>query len=643
MKEYMICFLFWGCFIVLLYCLGRALFPQKNHRSESLLLGYLGYSAAVSAGGIVIQFLNLKWMYFEIYMVLVWCVILGYIVYRVKKKKVRLFQGTLADLLKENWVAILVCVILTALLLLYYNAYWYGNHLDDGYYITKIATMPYNATGFRTNYSVGVGKSGIDSYVLNTWELEASVYVKLLGVSVTLFLRLFQSAFHIFLMVNCVLVFAYRIFEVIDRRLEKKEIQIPCVILILFGTYYLFLQDTNLFFLRDAWQFNSGMFLGSSVVRMLGIFLLLFEYIGAEKITKETVLGVMLISFVLITKSSTALPLIVIVAYAYLSTWLIVMGQKKMIKAAGALLIVLWGITSVIVPNSINQQTEVFLYGRIALRSPVFIVCTIIFIASFWLKNRAVNQLNATVILMIAMMMVPQFNDIFEQLSMYAFVAGRTWTVLGYTYIALNSIYLYIMLRKVVKMKWAVQGAYGVMAAASTAVAVISFQMYGGELFLTEEPPVKADLKANLNVIYNNHYFVPNSSILLGQDLETLQEENGEQLYVVCPELVAIDGAAHSLASQIRIFAPDIISVSAVNRYSVDEDCVLYGYEQSVYDEFVCSPGDASAEKFAEAVKKYGINCVLTINADCENYLEEMGFECYKQAGDNIYYIWYRQ
>ena len=93
----------------------------------------------------------------------------------------------------------------------YFRSFWYGNHLDDGYYITKVATIPIDGGNYVNNVSVGTGKWTAFSYLLNTWELEASFFVKILKVTPTVYLRFFQSGFNYFVFFNCVLGFGKKI------------------------------------------------------------------------------------------------------------------------------------------------------------------------------------------------------------------------------------------------------------------------------------------------------------------------------------------------------------------------------------------------------------------------------------------------
>lgn len=144
----------------------------------------------------------------------------------------------------------------------YFAGFWLGNHQDDGYYITKVATLPYSQIGGNFNYSVGVTSSGFNSYIVNTWELEASVYVKILGIAPTLFLRLFQSIFYYFLLLNVIKYFAesliYKSGIEVDK--EKRLAQYVVFIVPIMCTYYLCLSNSEILLLRDMFHLNTGMF-----------------------------------------------------------------------------------------------------------------------------------------------------------------------------------------------------------------------------------------------------------------------------------------------------------------------------------------------------------------------------------------------
>ncbi len=201
MKQYLLCFCFWGLFTILLYGFGNVLSPKKNH-SYKLVMGYIVYSFFVALGGIPLQLLNAPWIAFAVYMGLVWILILSVIIWRQVKGGIKIYEFHFKEYISENWMLYVISAVMIAMLFFYYAGFWLGDHQDDGYYINRVANLPYMTLGGNFNFAVGVENSGFNSYIINTWEAEASVYVKLLGVAPTLFLRIFQSAFYYFFVAN---------------------------------------------------------------------------------------------------------------------------------------------------------------------------------------------------------------------------------------------------------------------------------------------------------------------------------------------------------------------------------------------------------------------------------------------------------
>ena len=237
------------------------------------------------------------------------------------------------------------------------------------------------------------------------------------------------------------------------------------------------------------------------------------------------------------------------------------------------------------------------------------------------------------------MIVVPQINDVFEKCSVYGFVGGRAWSMWVYTFVVLNVIYSYILLCKVCRDK-IVKALYIVITCGMTVLLLYGFKTDGGELFVTDKMPATTSLRESINVILHNRKFIPNSTIELGKELEEISADSGEKLYVLSPQWSGVDGTAHSLCTQLRTVAPSVVSVSAIGRYQVDQDCELYGYDQSVYDEFNNQPSDETLEPLKEAVEKYKINCYVTQNKECGKHLKKIGFKEEKPIQEGVYYVW---
>ncbi|MGF0101174.1 DUF6077 domain-containing protein [Bariatricus sp. SGI.019] len=639
MLEYFVCTLFMCAFILVLYAFGNILIKNDESQAVKFIVGYLVYSFFVAVGGIIIQLLNLAWIIFSIYLMIILVgMFLG--IWKFKKKQGKIINCSIKEYIMNNWFLILVCVISCCMLLFYYRSFWYGNHLDDGYYITKVATLPYEKSGFRTNYAVGVEQGAAISYLLNTWELEASVFVKILGVTPTLFLRLFQSAFHYFVFFNCTLAFGEKIVKGTKQNYKTRELQYVLGVFLLFFIYYVYLMDSKLFFLRDMFHLNTGMYYGSSISKMIVIIVLLLFFIQEDKINLRMIMGVAGISVVLMSKSSIVLPVIIILIVASCFTWLFESSNKQLKWLAIGLLVV-YILSGIFLPGNVDSQQEVYTYVESAMHSPIVWICIVIFIFSFTLKEKIVYRLNSIFILCGLLIVVPQVNDVFEICSVYDFVAGRACSTYIYTFVIISVFYSYMLIRKRFSEK-RVRDIYIVITGIMTILLIYGYKTDGGELFVTDNMPANTNLIEDLKVIYHNNKFVPNSTIELGNYLETLGEEEGEKLLVLSPQWSGIDGTAHSLSTQLRTFAPSIISVSAIERYPVSADNELYGYDQAKYDDFVNDPSDSTLKKLNTEIEKYGINCIVVQNKECGEYLSKIGFEQKNIIQNGVYYVWYK-
>lgn len=641
MTDYIVCGVFWLAFVLLLTSFGRVLNRGKLSLSADLVTGYIVYSFGVAAVGIILQLLNVRWLFFAVYMGVLWLTIVIVTVYFLKKNKNYISNIRWGEYLRYNWMLYAVCVVLGIALCCGYVGFWLGNHQDDGYYITKVATLPLGTIGGNMNYTLGIEQTGFTSYIVNTWEVEASVYVKLLGVEPTLFLRLFQSAFYYFLLVNVVKAFAEKLAVTVKFKVSRSLPQFSSAIVLLFGMYYLFLSDTYLFRLRDMFHFNSGMFLGISVVKMMGVMIFLLYYMDKEKISLKMIIGVIGLSVVLMSKSTVALPVIMLICISALLVWLFfeygVAG-----KAVSCIGLIFYGVLGIAIPDNGSIQEVVWNDMHDAAQSPILWICLVIFICSFFVKNKTIIKLNILWVLCVAFMLVPEANDIFEMFSVYNFVGGRSLTTFLYFFTILNFTYLIFLLAQWRVKEKIVKGMCILFAICEVIVLAWGFQEYGGGIFYDSEKK-GISIRQCLTVIRNNKYFIPDSTIHLGRELDALSKQSEERMRVVTPELVLMDGALHSLPVMLRIYAPDIIPVSAAERFPVNDGTALSEYHQLTYDAFVTSPSDETAAAFLEEIAELNVRCVVIQNEACGEWMRKMGYKLYTKVQEGAYYIWYKE
>lgn len=640
MYSYLVCGIFWIIFTLMLCMLGAQICKQKSF-SGSLTYGYLFYSFLVAIGGMIVQIFNLPWIGFAGYMVVLWCAIIFLLIkYRWKRNDRSLFKDGMLVYLQNNWMILFVMIILIGLTCLYFSGFWLGNHQDDGYYITKVATMPYTQTGGNFVYPIGKSTPGFNTYIVNTWEIEASFYVKILNVSPTLYLRFFQTIFVFFLYLNIIKFFADKVIKKTELLVHESLAQFIVVIVIFFDAYYLFLSDTGIFNLRDMFMVNTGMFLGNSIVRMLSLFLLVSVAIDYDKISMKMVGYFIVVSVVLMSKSTIALPIIGVAAVSGFVTWLwFEYGKDGRICALACTII--YACLSAILPNQPNIQKITWLDTWNILRSPLIWICVLIFISSFFvLRFKIVYKLNMFVCIIVFLCVVPQINDVFEVLSVFPFVAGRAVTTIVYFFVVMNAVYLMLYLNKwSVGIRW-IKRIYTMSAIVLTCVSLWGFTMFGGNVLMGQSRQ-KASIRFALAAIKHNPYFIPNSTIELGEQLDEMSQESSEQIRVVTDKMVIRDGTLHPLAIWLRIYAKNIIPVSATERYSVKDGSPLSEYRQSAFEVFESNPSDETAEKFWDEIKKLDVNCIVVQNPECAQWLEQKGYK-FKEKVADCYYIWYK-
>ena len=245
------------------------------------------------------------------------------------------------------------------------------------------------------------------------------------------------------------------------------------------------------------------------------------------------------------------------------------------------------------------------------------------------------------VILMGLLFAIPQLNDISEFLAVYGFVAGRAWSTYVYTFLIINLWYVYLFMSKILN-ETCVKIIFIAITCGMVRLLFYGYETDGKELFVTDNMKAKTNLEEDFDVLYRNHKFEPDTSIELGKELERIGKEKKKKLFVVSPEWALVDNTIYTLSVQLRSVAPDVVSVSAVNRYEVDRQCQLYGYDQEIYEKFVNEPSDESSRKLSKQVKKYNINCIIVQNKDCENYLDKIGFKQETVIQGGVYYVWYK-
>lgn len=630
MINYLICSLFFCASIAYLFLLGLSLTKDIKNLSKNVIIGFIFYSFITSFFLLIIQLFKLPWV-FALYVVILTIILLGiFICMCLRRNKTLISKENIVALLKNNYFLFVIVFILFGIYLLQFDLIWINNHLDDGYYLTKIATLPYLDNPFITNYSTGLLNlsESFDAYLLSSYETHASIYRYLLNIDPVIFCRFFLNVFNYFLAACTVTWFTKELNKKMSYKLSDRNIQYCSMVLMIFAFEYTFLSKTGLLDVQDSWQFSSAMWFGSSIPRVLGLLWLITPFVNCKKIKLVDFFYVMVCSFVLISCSSIALPIIFFAGVSYLIAFSLTSDQKN-IQLFTVFVISIVILAGWILPNDEGSNLIILTHMAQNIKSVLFLGCIGVTLLSFFIfKNLYIKRMVIMIVTCFFLMLVPEVNDFFEKVSIYNFVFARAQTCIIYTFIIFSFImYVFIfntLLRKKIKL------LMGISLALLCSLCMLSVVcVYGNPLYLYK-------------IMLNNPYLMPNSTIMLSKQLQSTAEKYGNNINVLTPEWVFPDNHRHSLAVMIRTYAPSVNSISAIGRYGVTKGNDFSGFtneDYSIYNNFCQTQNANTVDDFKQLLNSYPINCLVFTNDIFNDYMNEFGYTFEKKVDNYYIYI----
>lgn len=635
--EYIKNILFIILFLIYINTIGKAFSKENATFSVKLIIGYLIHSAAVGIFGIVCQFLKTSWMIFAGLNVLTIIILILISLIILKKRNLFHvnFNDSLVNHLKNNWFTYIVASLLILASLLYTELQLLNNHLDDGLYLLRIAQLPYLQDPFNTIVSSGLKESGVFSlanfsYLFNVFDLEASVYCYILSTPATIFARFTLSWINYFIFIHCGLWLIQTILKNSQFKIALHYQQYITNIFLLFGFYDSFIKD--IIVVSNDWTFNTGMWYGSSIVRCCSIFMFFIPLITKERITiRRYAPYFCLVSLALMTKSSIAVPIIFLAAILYFVFYL-----KQFNKNYVLIPILLLCLFSFImayrygipdyswyeVARDTNSKYFLVNYAVVMeillsnLKLISFWISVIMIFISFLIhRNTILNRWNQIMLFLFIAIFCPIINFAFLKISIYNFVAARAATLYMYTLIVTGYLYLiyfiYVLLKK--------QLMYVLVSSATTAAILLTFGVRYNE---------KYDIKLAMNYLYENQALYPQSVLNLSIKLDEINQNHSDSLYVLSPFFIDLYGYTHPLSTFIRIRAFDIISVSAIPRFSggLGNISNFSAADQTIFTNFLEDP-ETYYISFEDLLYRYPeINCIVTTDDRYSDYLNEQDF-----------------
>lgn len=627
MINYLISILFFCVAVSFLYLLGFTLTKKVTDFSKNFIIGFIFYFSLVSVVLIVIQLFKLPWILALGSVITIVIILSIYMVSTFIKNRLHITRKDFVFIIKNNYFSIFVVSLLFCIYLLQFDLIWINNHLDDGYYLTKISTLPYLENPYTTNYSTGLLSisDSFDSYLLSSYETHASVYRYLLCIDPVVFCRFFMNIFNYFLAVCTVNWFAAELNKKISYKISENKIQFCSMVLLIFAFEYTTLSKTGLLVVQDSWQFSSAMWYGSSVPRVMGLLWLITPFINNEQIKLKDFMYVIICSFVLVACSSIAIPIIVLGGISYLVAFSVTSNQKS-IRIFTILFLVLIAILGWILPDSPQRSAVINLFMSQNLKSILFIgSLLVIVISAILFKNRFINRTLITILACFVLMFIPEVNDFFEKISFYDFVYARTQTCFIYTFIIFAFILFMFIFNYILKSKLKFIIVFSLCLLCGLSVLSV-IPVYGNPLNVYK-------------IMFNNSSLMPNSTVELSKQLQVIAEKHNKDINALTPEWVSVENHRHSLAVMIRSYAPNVNCISAIGRFGVTEGNAFSNYtsdDTGVYNSFCVVQNTQTINAFKQLLSEYPIDCLVFTGDVFNNYSAEFGYT-FEKTVDNYY------
>lgn len=622
----------WGYFIGSILTLFSAISFQlfgicilKNQKSYSFsfIIGYIFYSFLVAIGGIPIQILNLPWMTFYWYMIIILIGIVIFICFNFYTRKVILKKEEIVNYIKENWFLYIGAILLLGFALTHISIIWLNNMSDDAYYLTKMATLPYLENPFRTDYTTGFIDLNLSTYLLNTFELEASFYIFVTGMDPSLYARVFLALLNYFILLNAIKAFIEILIRKMGVNTKQNAIQY-CIVTIFFA----FIFSATFFFSTDAqWTILSAAYYGSSLSRIGCIFIALTPLLDFSGLNKEKVIITIMSCVVMISKSTVSIPLIFMLGIGYILVDFLIIQKKLHFFLIPVTLFVCGFLLS---NNDIVE--EVVVSNLLENFMKPLIIISIILLVLGSIKFSIIRNISLILLICFLLMVLPELNNLTEKIMQYDFVATRT----------IYSLFVFILILSYGLAFTIICSALSKQYLCSFINVLTIILVVLSSVITTFEwtYPIKA-----LNTYSKNINLLPDSTILLGEKLEQFYQETGVELNMVMTPGVYVNGLGHFSSQIVRAYAPHAISVTAGLRVAEvieNSNTSFDGFsvkDVECFNELFVNPTEKKLDSVRKICNKYPINCIVANDMNGTNpkllqLMQSIGFKKYDAVTD---------
>lgn len=316
--------LFFVCIIPFCYFLGDlalSIFHYKVNNERRFIAGYfllffISFCIAFPA-----QLFHIQWniyFYIQLLTFIVIFILLFYLYSGKIRRKIRQLKEVnikyiLISHLKKYWLLYLFVILFSSFSIANQSPYYQMNY-DDFYYIGKVVNQVGSPILSSEDYYNGmINLNGIDlARIINTFEISYGYWAYLFHIGIPFFCR-------VTMVISNYALIALVLKEMASFFVEERYSQyaiLPIFVLLISHGY---LMD-GLSFLHirsyDMWQFQTAIFYGGSVVRVLSLpVLMLFSYELIEKFELRKILWIALLSISFVSFSTIFIQIFILYVF----------------------------------------------------------------------------------------------------------------------------------------------------------------------------------------------------------------------------------------------------------------------------------------------------------------------------------------
>lgn len=605
--DYIKGIIFIPIFIYILANLGKKIAHNESF-GANLFTGYVVYTFFQFIGGFLAQQFRLPWIVYQIYMIVLLIVLLAFSLY---KNKIELNKAKLKTHFRTYGVLYFIAFVFIILAMFNIQFLWNGNNVDDGYYLNKIRMAPYVENYVDYNFAVGVPAEGSIIRNVNTYEIEAAFFSQLLGIDASIYAKFVLALINYILVVHGV----YYLFENIGGK-KYKNLAYAVIPILFFGIYYNLQTNFHLLTTNDGWQFNTAMWYGSTLVKTIGLILMLLPLLKEHFTYKSFILyGFLIVT--LMSKASQTFPLVIITALIFVLKQGMRLLRNKFGIRYGLLLLIVVLIILFFIPMTDAIEHRAFMINELLSSNAKLLVFkgSLFLVAlSYLLDNKILKKWNNLLLTFGFFIFMPKINTLFLYASIYDFVASRTLELYLYTLIFTACLIFFIGLTKMIRSQKSMKVLYVGIAFVFVAIPMISVQRNLGII-------------NTVSILLDNPRLLPETTVELSESLSNLSKEKNKKLNVLTPMWIVMDGTPHSTASFVQYNAYDqLVSIGVMARYNeMTENSIFKGISQDDVDIFekYNSGEDRDDKKLEKFLDKYPVDCIVVVYDDVAKKLEE--------------------